>query len=302
MIGSFAGGEIIAQEALIHAMPPQHTGRAAAQGSETESAGFGGDAVSVNLSAEAQAAGGGRESGNGTRDESEDDKATRDDPTKVSLNPEQDLSQEEQEQLDQMKETDRKVRAHEAAHMAAGGGYTSPASFEYDTGPDGQQYAIGGEVQIDSSPVPGDPQATIAKMDVVIRAALAPSDPSPQDRAVATEAQQKKMEALAELQQQRGAEARGEGDSEEPGPAANENSPEEGRATTGPQEQAEGGLNNMSSLGGDRDSDDDPDDDRRVDATTVAAAAAFQAAAGLVGDPQASAQQAFGPLGVGISV
>lgn len=101
--------------------------------------------------------------------------------------------------ISELKQTDKKVRAHEAAHIAAGGQYVSGgASYEYQTGPDGKRYAVGGEVQIDTSEVPNDPEATIAKMEVVRRAALAPSNPSSQDRAVAAAATRKMSEARLE--------------------------------------------------------------------------------------------------------
>ena len=49
--------------------------------------------------------------------------------------------------------TDRKVRSHEAAHLAAAGGLAQGgASFSTVRGPDGQMYAVGGEVGIDVSP------------------------------------------------------------------------------------------------------------------------------------------------------
>ena len=67
------------------------------------------------------------------------------------------------------------MRAHEAAHQAAGGQYAGAMSFTYQRGPDGAQYAVGGEVPIDVSPVAGDPQATIEKMRVVRSAAMAPA-------------------------------------------------------------------------------------------------------------------------------
>ncbi len=93
------------------------------------------------------------------------------------------------------------MRAHEAAHVAAGGQYVQGgASFEYKTGPDGKRYAVGGEVQIDTSEVPDDPQATIEKMEVVKRAALAPKNPSSQDRSVAAAANRAQAQARIELQ------------------------------------------------------------------------------------------------------
>ncbi len=105
-------------------------------------------------------------------------------------------------ELARLKSVDAAVRAHEAAHIMVGGTYVrSAASYTYQTGPDGKQYAIGGEVAIDVSPVPGNPQATIQKMATVRAAAMAPSDPSAADRAVAAAATQQEQAARAELSQ-----------------------------------------------------------------------------------------------------
>ncbi|MBW4933884.1 putative metalloprotease CJM1_0395 family protein [Marinobacter sp. F4206] len=112
---------------------------------------------------------------------------------------EQGLSQEELKRLSELKARDREVRAHEAAHQAAGGQYAGAMSFTYERGPDGAQYAVGGEVSIDMSPINGDPQATIEKMRVVRAAAMAPAEPSGQDRAVAAEAMQVMLQARSEL-------------------------------------------------------------------------------------------------------
>ena len=109
------------------------------------------------------------------------------------------LSEGEQKQVAELKKRDREVRQHEQAHQAAGGQYASAPSYEYQKGPDGQQYAVGGEVQIDSSPIAGDPEATIEKMRVVKAAALAPAEPSGQDRKVAAAADAAAQQARAEL-------------------------------------------------------------------------------------------------------
>ncbi len=109
------------------------------------------------------------------------------------------LSEAELKQLAELKARDREVRAHEAAHQAVGGQYAGAMSFTYQRGPDGAQYAVGGEVPIDVAPVQGDPQATIEKMRVVRAAALAPAQPSAQDRAVAAQAMQTMLQAQAEL-------------------------------------------------------------------------------------------------------
>lgn len=114
------------------------------------------------------------------------------------------LTDEEQREVQELQKRDREVRAHEQAHIAAGGSYVrGGASFEYQTGPDGKRYAVGGEVSIDTSEVSDDPRATIRKMQVVRKAALAPANPSAQDRSVAAAASQKMAQARQELQKQR---------------------------------------------------------------------------------------------------
>jgi hypothetical protein len=108
-------------------------------------------------------------------------------------------TKEEAEQVKELKARDAEVRAHEQAHIAAAGGIAvSGPTYTYQTGPDGQKYAIGGEVNIDMSPE-SEPEATIRKMQQVRRAALAPADPSPQDRAVASAASQIEAQARQEL-------------------------------------------------------------------------------------------------------
>ncbi|XQU08962.1 putative metalloprotease CJM1_0395 family protein [Halomonas sp. LY9] len=108
------------------------------------------------------------------------------------------LAPEEIQQLEQLKQTDREVRQHEMAHQTVGAPYTGGATYEYEVGPDGKRYAVAGEVSIDYGPVPGDPQATVEKMQTVIAAALAPADPSPKDLQVAAQARQYLLEAKLE--------------------------------------------------------------------------------------------------------
>ena len=105
----------------------------------------------------------------------------------VKQNPDADASAE-QAQLRSLKTRDREVRAHEQAHASVGGQYTSSPSFTYQKGSDGVLYAVGGEVSISTSSVAGDPRATLEKAQVIQRAALAPADPSAQDRSVAANA------------------------------------------------------------------------------------------------------------------
>ncbi|MBY0417342.1 MAG: hypothetical protein K2W88_04690 [Pararheinheimera sp.] len=107
--------------------------------------------------------------------------------------------QAEQQRIAELKARDQEVKVHEQAHSAIGGQYAGPPSYEYETGPDGQQYAVGGEVRIDVSEVPNDPRATIQKMQQVKAAALAPAEPSSADRSVAAQASRTLMEAQADL-------------------------------------------------------------------------------------------------------
>ncbi|MBT5073789.1 MAG: hypothetical protein HOJ34_12255 [Kordiimonadaceae bacterium] len=109
------------------------------------------------------------------------------------------LSKEQQVEVTRLKKVDQQTRAHEAAHKNTGGQYAGNASYSYTVGPDGKRYAVGGEVPIDVSPIKDDPEATIAKLDVVIAAALAPSQPSAQDRKIAATAVTARNQARTEL-------------------------------------------------------------------------------------------------------
>lgn len=107
--------------------------------------------------------------------------------------------EQEQQQIKELKARDTEVRTHEQTHAAVGGQYAGSPSYEYQRGPDGTNYAVGGEVPIDVGIINGDPQATIDKMQTVRAAALAPAEPSGADRAIAADATQKMAAAQAEL-------------------------------------------------------------------------------------------------------
>lgn len=115
---------------------------------------------------------------------------------------EQQNQEAEQQQIEELKARDREVRLHEQAHARVGGQYAGPPSYEYQRGPDGNNYAVGGQVMIDVAEVPNDPKATIDKMQTVRAAALAPAEPSGADRAIAADATQKMASAQADLAQQ----------------------------------------------------------------------------------------------------
>jgi hypothetical protein len=113
----------------------------------------------------------------------------------------QQLTPADRQLIAELQSRDREVHAHEGAHKAVGGALVGNATFSYQTGPDGRRYAIGGEVSIDSG-AEREPRATIAKMQRVVAAALAPAEPSAQDRSVAGQARSTMANAQMELNRQ----------------------------------------------------------------------------------------------------
>lgn len=128
--------------------------------------------------------------GNGQKEESNENQQQRN---------EQELDLEQQTQVRQLQNRDREVRAHEQAHASVGGNLAGAPNLNFTTGPDGKRYAVSGDVAIDISPVANDPAATIRKLEQVQRAALAPANPSSQDRRVASRAASSANQARAEL-------------------------------------------------------------------------------------------------------
>lgn len=119
----------------------------------------------------------------------------------AAAQPKLQLTPEQLAQIDKLKQRDTEVRQHELAHLSAAGGLaTSGPSYTYQRGPNGVNYAVGGEVNIDTSPG-ATPEETIARARTIQAAALAPAEPSGQDRAVAARAQQLEQQARAELEQ-----------------------------------------------------------------------------------------------------
>jgi len=113
------------------------------------------------------------------------------------------LTEEEKQQVEELKKRDAEVRAHEQAHLAAAAGLAQGGpTYVFQTGPDGKQYAVGGHVKIDTSKG-RTPEETIQKARQIRSAAMAPSDPSPQDMKVAARAAQLEQEATQDLQKQR---------------------------------------------------------------------------------------------------
>ena len=116
------------------------------------------------------------------------------------------LSEQDLRQLRELKQRDAEVRAHEQAHLAVAGPHArGGASFSFVRGPDGAAYAVAGSVGIDLGKE-RTPEETIAKMQTVRRAALAPLSPSAADRSIAARASvleaRARQELMAETQDQ----------------------------------------------------------------------------------------------------
>ena len=86
------------------------------------------------------------------------------------------------------------IYSHEMAHKIAGGSFAGNITIERNS----EGIPVAGHVPI-KMPVldKTNPQKTIDHANVVIRAALAPMDPSSQDYRVAHRAEQIKMQAVA---------------------------------------------------------------------------------------------------------
>lgn len=100
--------------------------------------------------------------------------------------------------IQKLRNIENRVIAHELAHKSVAGRYAKSVSYTYTKGPDGRMYVTGGEVSLDVSEE-RSPEETIKKMEIIEAAALAPSDPSPQDIKIAQMAAIKKMKAQFEL-------------------------------------------------------------------------------------------------------
>ena len=102
--------------------------------------------------------------------------------------------------LSQLKKRDQEVRKHELAHLQKAGIYASGGPvYDYEEGPDGCSYAVGGHVPVSLAEILGNPKATFEMAKAVKSAALAPDDPSEQDFRVAAMAERLMQKARAEL-------------------------------------------------------------------------------------------------------
>ncbi|MCK7613039.1 putative metalloprotease CJM1_0395 family protein [Roseibium sediminicola] len=185
------------------------------------------------------------------------------------------LDEAEEKQVQELKQRDQEVRAHEQAHARVGGAYAGAPSYTFQQGPDGKRYAVGGEVQIDTA-AERTPEATIRKMQIVIRAATAPAEPSSQDLKVAQQARSQLADAQAELRAQQAEELSG-GDGEDGAPGAEATGPDGGA----PEENGPAGTG-ASDAGAGRNGEDEQRSER------AAAISAYQSASQRASDNRSS--------------
>ncbi len=116
---------------------------------------------------------------------------------------EEQQTREEKKIVRELQIRDREVRAHEQAHASVLGPYKKGGpKYQFERGPDGRQYAVGGSVPVDLSPEK-TPEETRRKAQTIRRAALAPKDPSGADFQVAAKAAQMEAAARAEISKER---------------------------------------------------------------------------------------------------
>jgi len=128
------------------------------------------------------------------------------DTEKKDLHYGEQLSPEQKRQVAELRSVEQKVKAHEQAHSSAGGKFAGGINYEFQKGPGGQKYIVGGEVPI-QMPKSDDPEETMQAMEQVRRAALAPANPSSQDMQVASKASQAILEAQSEMKSKENKEA-----------------------------------------------------------------------------------------------
>ena len=201
---SFAPVEAVSNISQSRAVPdqrpqpataPENSGQADISSTNTIDAG-GGQSSESNTDSEtsqAPAEGDSNSADKNERSQRESDQQAR------KQNQQEKQQQQDLEIVRTLSMRDSEVRAHENAHSAVGGQYAGSANYTYQRGPDGVNYAVGGEVPIDVGVIPGNPRATLEKMQIVQRAALAPAEPSSQDRKVAALASQQANQARAEI-------------------------------------------------------------------------------------------------------
>lgn len=108
-----------------------------------------------------------------------------------------DLDPVEKATVAQLQSRDSAVRQEERAHAAAAGPYGSAPQYEYQIGPDGKAYAIGGHVDVGVS-MTGSAADRDRALATLQNAALAPNAPSGADMAAFRQASLQRATAKAD--------------------------------------------------------------------------------------------------------
>lgn len=109
-----------------------------------------------------------------------------------------DLTDAEKQSVDRLRQRDAQVRQEEQAHAGTAGAMAGPIIYEYATGPDGRQYAVGGSVSVRLSNPSGDPAKFADAAAKLSAAAIAAHNPSAADLSAARKGYQAAAAALAE--------------------------------------------------------------------------------------------------------
>ena len=108
------------------------------------------------------------------------------------------ISGDQSKEVEDLKRKDKEIREHEQSHLQSGGSYAHAPQYVYKTGPDGNKYVVEGKTQIVFQE--GDsPEDTIKIAHTIMKAALAPKEPSNEDRRVMAEALRMEQRAKQEL-------------------------------------------------------------------------------------------------------
>lgn len=116
--------------------------------------------------------------------------------TNSSISGNTDLDPAEKAIVAQLQSRDSAVKQEEKAHAAAAGPYGSAPQYEYQIGPDGKAYAIGGHVDVGVS-MTGSAADRDRALATLQNAALAPNAPSGADMAAFRQASLQRATAQA---------------------------------------------------------------------------------------------------------
>jgi len=121
-----------------------------------------------------------------------------------------DASERSAEQLRETRTLERSLRqggADEPVPRAVLAGYVSSVQLQYEADPEARHDFVEANIPVDVTPVPGDPAATLRKMEA-IRRAVSSGSPSSSARDAAAEAAQLALRARAQLAAERYTEVR----------------------------------------------------------------------------------------------